>query len=187
MASTKHQVDKCIVRSCVSQVPGCHSREWPKLVTYQSTLLFSSLLWSWGPSIPCLSDRVERSSICWEFCAVLLLLVNERRQLRWSEHLIRMPLRCHTVKVFYARPPERSLRGRPITRWRDYISHLALGVPQDPPGRGRVWGDECLDYPACWPVANIETQTHLIWCIRLTISNLAFKKCLHCLLQHHTI
>ena len=78
-----------------------------------------------------LRDRV-RSSAIWEGLGVeLLLLCMERSQLRWFGHLMRMPPGRLPREVFLACPT--GTRGRPRTRWRDYISSLAwhrLGIPQ---------------------------------------------------------
>ncbi|KAK0140494.1 putative uncharacterized transposon-derived protein F52C9.6 [Merluccius polli] len=65
-----------------------------------------------------LRDRVRSSVIREELGLEPLLLCLERSQLRWFGHL--------------ARPVGRRPRGRPRTRWRDYISTLAwerLGIP----------------------------------------------------------
>jgi hypothetical protein len=46
-------------------------------------------------------------------------------------HLVRMPLERLPRKVLDARPTGRRPRGRPKTRWKDYISKLAwerLGI-----------------------------------------------------------
>jgi len=101
-----------------------------------------------------LRDRVRSSGIQRELEVELLLLHIERRQLRWFGHLIRMPPGCLPLEVSRARLTGRRPRGRPRTRWRDYISHLAwehLGVPQEElesvAGERDVWG-LCL---ACCP------------------------------------
>ncbi len=57
-----------------------------------------------------------------------------RVELRWLGHLFRMPPGRLPGKVFRARPTGRRPRGRPRTRWRDYVSRLAwerLGVPPE--------------------------------------------------------
>ena len=81
-----------------------------------------------------LRDRV-RSSVIREGLGVEPLLLRiERSQMRWLGHLVRMPPGCLPVKVFQARPTGRRPRGRPRTRWRDYVSWLALerlGVPPE--------------------------------------------------------
>ena len=62
-----------------------------------------------------------------------VLLCVERGQMRWFGHLMRMPLGHLPGEVFLARPTGRRPRGRPRTRWRDYISSLAwecLWIPQ---------------------------------------------------------
>ncbi|KAI3357120.1 hypothetical protein L3Q82_015585, partial [Scortum barcoo] len=62
-----------------------------------------------------------------------LLLHIERSQLRWLGHLFRMPPGRLPREVFQACPTGRRPRGRPRTRWRDYVSRLAwerLGSPR---------------------------------------------------------
>ena len=80
-----------------------------------------------------LRDKV-RSSVIREGLGVEpLLLRGERSQLRWFGHLVRMPPGCRPREVFQAHPAGKRPRGRPRTRWRDYISSLAwerLGIPQ---------------------------------------------------------
>ncbi|TWW74383.1 hypothetical protein D4764_14G0003860, partial [Takifugu flavidus] len=75
-----------------------------------------------------------------------LLLHIERSQLGWLRHLARMPSGCLPLEVFRTCPTGRRPRGRPRTRWRDYISRLAwerLGVPSeelmDVAREGAVW------------------------------------------------
>ncbi|KAI3366390.1 hypothetical protein L3Q82_000548 [Scortum barcoo] len=63
-----------------------------------------------------------------------LLLRIERSQLRWLGHLFRMPPGRLPREVFQACPTGRRPRGRPRTRWRNYVSRLAwerlgVGVP----------------------------------------------------------
>ena len=78
-----------------------------------------------------LRDRV-RSSITRERLGVEPLLLHlERSQLRWFGHLVWMPPERLPRKVLDARPTGRRPRGRPKTRWKDYISRLAwerLGI-----------------------------------------------------------
>ena len=79
-----------------------------------------------------LRDRVRSSAIREELGLEPLLLYLERSQLRWFGHLVRMPTGRLPWEVFQARPVGRRPRGRPRTRWRDYISTLAwerLGIP----------------------------------------------------------
>jgi len=70
-------------------------------------------------------DRVSSSDIRRELGVEPLLLRVKTSQLRWFGHLIRMPTGRLPLEVFWARPTGRRPRGRPGTRWRDYISHLA--------------------------------------------------------------
>ncbi|KAK3564684.1 hypothetical protein QTP86_024812, partial [Hemibagrus guttatus] len=81
-----------------------------------------------------LRDRVRRSVTQEELGVEPLLLHIERGQLRWLEHLFRMPPGCLPGEVFRACPTGKRPRGRPRTRWRDYVSQLAwecLGVPPE--------------------------------------------------------
>ncbi|KAK3565649.1 hypothetical protein QTP86_013330 [Hemibagrus guttatus] len=81
-----------------------------------------------------LRDRV-RSSVTQEELGVEPLLLHiERGQLRWLGHLFRMPPGRLPGEVFRACPTGKRPRGRPRTRWRDYVSRLAwehLGVPPE--------------------------------------------------------
>ncbi|KAK3542618.1 hypothetical protein QTP86_031319, partial [Hemibagrus guttatus] len=81
-----------------------------------------------------LRDRV-RSSVPREELGVNPLLLHiERGQLRWLGHLFRMPLGHLPGVVFRACPTGKRPRGRPRTRWRDYVFRLAwerLGVPPE--------------------------------------------------------
>jgi len=72
-------------------------------------------------------DRVRSSDIRRELGVEPLLLHVKRSQLRWFRHQIRMPPGRIPLEVFRAHPTGRKPRGRPRTRWRDYISHLAWG------------------------------------------------------------
>uniref|UniRef100_A0A671UC54 ribonuclease H n=1 Tax=Sparus aurata TaxID=8175 RepID=A0A671UC54_SPAAU len=94
-----------------------------------------------------LRDRVRSSAIREGLGVEPLLLCVERSQLRWFGHLMRMPPGRLPREVFLARPTGRRPRGRPRTRWTDYISSLAwerLGIPQselaDVAGERDVWG-----------------------------------------------
>nr|XP_054604257.1 uncharacterized protein LOC129165341 [Nothobranchius furzeri] len=94
-----------------------------------------------------LRDRV-RSSVIREGLGVDPLLLHiERSQLRWLEHLVRMPPGSLPGEVFRARPTRRRPKGRPRTRWRDYVSQPAQGTPWDSPGRAGPsgWGEGSLD------------------------------------------
>uniref|UniRef100_A0A8C6P1M8 Reverse transcriptase domain-containing protein n=1 Tax=Nothobranchius furzeri TaxID=105023 RepID=A0A8C6P1M8_NOTFU len=93
-----------------------------------------------------LRDRV-RSSVIREGLGVDLLLLHiKRNQLRWLGHLVRMPPGCLPGEVFRARPTGRRPKGRPRTRWRDYVSLLTrecLGIPPEElaqvAGEREVW------------------------------------------------
>ena len=69
-------------------------------------------------------------------------------------HLVRMPPGRLPREVFQARPAGKRPRGRPMTRWRDYISSLAwerLGIPLtelvDVARERKVWGSGWNCYP----------------------------------------
>ena len=73
-----------------------------------------------------------RGSVIREGLGVEPLLL--RIEMRWLGHLVRMPPGRLPGEVFRARPTGRRPRGRPRTRWRDYVSWLAwerLGVPPE--------------------------------------------------------
>ncbi|XP_048880792.1 uncharacterized protein LOC125748552 [Brienomyrus brachyistius] len=93
-----------------------------------------------------LRDRVRSSVIRRGLRVEPLLLRIERSQMRWLGHLIRMPPGRLPGEVFRACPTGRRPRGRPRTRWRDYVSRLAwerLGVPPEEldevAGEREVW------------------------------------------------
>ena len=78
-------------------------------------------------------DRV-RSSVIREGLGVEPLLLRiERSQMRWLGHLVRMPPGRLPGEVFQAHPTGRRPRGRPRTRWRDYVSRLAWERLRVPP------------------------------------------------------
>ncbi|KAK3539176.1 hypothetical protein QTP86_028667, partial [Hemibagrus guttatus] len=81
-----------------------------------------------------LRDRVRSSVTREELGVEPMLLHIERGQLRWLGHLFRMPPGCLPGEVFRACPTGKRPRGRPRTRWRDYVFRLAwerLGVPPE--------------------------------------------------------
>ncbi|KAK3508205.1 hypothetical protein QTP70_017467 [Hemibagrus guttatus] len=81
-----------------------------------------------------LRDRLRSSVTREELGVEPLLLHIERGQLRWLGHLFRMPLGRLPGEVFRACPTGKRPRGRPRTRWRDYVCRLAwerLGVPSE--------------------------------------------------------
>ncbi|KAK3506157.1 hypothetical protein QTP70_018390, partial [Hemibagrus guttatus] len=81
-----------------------------------------------------LRDRVRSYVTREELGVEPLLLHIERGQLRWLGHLFRMPPGHLPGEVFRACPTGKRPRGRPRTRWRDYVFRLAwerLGVPPE--------------------------------------------------------
>ncbi|XP_061894160.1 solute carrier family 25 member 55a isoform X1 [Entelurus aequoreus] len=93
-----------------------------------------------------LRDRVRSSAIRGELKVKTLLLHMERSQMRWFGHLVRRPPERLPREVFRARPTGRRPRGRPRTRWEDYVSRLAwerLGIPweelDEVAGEREVW------------------------------------------------
>ncbi|KAK3538164.1 hypothetical protein QTP70_032558 [Hemibagrus guttatus] len=78
-----------------------------------------------------LRDRLRSSVTQEEFGVKPLLLHIERGQLRWLGHLFRMPPGRLPGEVFRACPTGKRPRGRPRTRWRDYVPWLTwerLGI-----------------------------------------------------------
>ncbi|KAK3544065.1 hypothetical protein QTP86_000871 [Hemibagrus guttatus] len=82
-----------------------------------------------------LRDRVRSSVTREELGVELLLLHIERGQLGWLGHLFRMPPGRLPGEVFRACPTGKRPRGRPRTRWRDYVFRAGLGTPWGPSGR----------------------------------------------------
>ncbi|KAK3534617.1 hypothetical protein QTP86_016770, partial [Hemibagrus guttatus] len=81
-----------------------------------------------------LRDRVRSSVTREELGVERLVLHIKRRQLRWLEHLFRMPPGRLPGEVFRACPTGKRPRGRPRTRRRGYVSRLAwerLGIPPE--------------------------------------------------------
>ncbi|KAK3517069.1 hypothetical protein QTP86_004180, partial [Hemibagrus guttatus] len=81
-----------------------------------------------------LRDRVRSSVTREELGVEPLLLRIERGQLRWLGHLFWLPPGRLPGEVFRACPTGKRPRGRPRTRWRDYVFRLAwerLGVPPE--------------------------------------------------------
>ncbi|KAK3522454.1 hypothetical protein QTP86_011000 [Hemibagrus guttatus] len=81
-----------------------------------------------------LRDRVRSSVTQDELGVEPLLLHIERGQLSWLGHLFRMPPGCLPGEVFRECPTGKRPRGRPRTRWRDYVSRLTwerLGIPPE--------------------------------------------------------
>ncbi|KAK3538840.1 hypothetical protein QTP86_015967 [Hemibagrus guttatus] len=81
-----------------------------------------------------LRDRVRSSVTREELGVEPLLLHIKRGQLRWLGHLFQMPPGRLPGEVFRACPTGKRPRGRPRTRWRDYVFRLAwerLGVPPE--------------------------------------------------------
>ncbi|KAI3352670.1 hypothetical protein L3Q82_020124 [Scortum barcoo] len=76
-------------------------------------------------------------------------VVDEHRLIpEYLGHLFQMPLDASLGRCSKHVPPEGGPRGRPRTRWRDYVSRL--GTPRSPPGRagGSVWGEGSLGISA---------------------------------------
>ncbi|KAI3362783.1 hypothetical protein L3Q82_001835 [Scortum barcoo] len=98
-----------------------------------------------------LRDRVRSSVTREELGVEPLLLRIERSQLRWLGHLFRMPPGRLPREVFQACPTGRRPRGRPRTRWRDYVSRLAWerlsGIPRK--SWRKCLGTVCPDVVVC--------------------------------------
>ena len=78
-----------------------------------------------------LLDKVKSADIRESLNIELMLLRLERPQLRWYGHVTRMSLKRTAKKLLCSTPIGRRPRGRPRTRWRDYIKDLSwsrLGI-----------------------------------------------------------
>ena len=81
-----------------------------------------------------LLDKVKSVDIRESLTIEPLLLRLERSQLRWYGHVTRMSQEITTKKLLYSTPIGRRPRGRPRTRWRDYVEDLwwsRLGIPPE--------------------------------------------------------
>ena len=81
-----------------------------------------------------LLDKVKSADIR-EFLNIESLLLRlERSQLRWYGHAIRMSQERTAKKLLCSTPIGRRHKGRPRTRWRDYVEDLSwsrLGIPAE--------------------------------------------------------
>ncbi|KAI3374050.1 hypothetical protein L3Q82_022616 [Scortum barcoo] len=119
-----------------------------------------------------LRDRVRSSVTRRELGVEPLLLHIERSQLRWPGHLFRMPPGRLPREVFQACPTGRRPRGRPRTRWRDYVSRLAwerLGGPpeelEEVSGVREVWASLLRLLPPHDPVLGFKRMKMDGWII----------------------
>ena len=81
-----------------------------------------------------LLDKVKSADIRESLNIESLLLRLERSQLRWYGHVTRMPQERTAKKLLCSTPIGRRPRGRPRTRWRDYVEDLSwsrLGIPAE--------------------------------------------------------
>ena len=81
-----------------------------------------------------LLDKVKSADIRESLNIESLLLRLEKSQLRWYGHVTRMPLERTAKKLLCSTPIGRRPRGRPRTRWRDYVEDLSwsrLGIPAE--------------------------------------------------------
>ena len=69
-------------------------------------------------------DKCKSAGICESLNVESLLLRLERLQLRWYRHVTRMSQERTAKKRPCSTPIGRRPRGRPRTRWRDYIEDL---------------------------------------------------------------
>ena len=78
-----------------------------------------------------LLDKVKSADIRESLNIESLLLQLERSQLRWYGHVTRMSQEKIAKKLFLLTPIGRRSRGRPRTRWRNYVdlSWSRLGIP----------------------------------------------------------
>lgn len=88
-----------------------------------------------------LRDRVRSSNIWREFREEPLFLCVKRRQLRWFEHLIRVPPEHLPLEVFWAHPTARDPRIDP---------EHARGTVNILPGRGTPWYPPRGAGKHCW-------------------------------------
>ena len=77
--------------------------------------------------------KVKSADICKSLNIKSLLLRLERSQLRWYGHVTRISQGRTAKKLLCPTPIGRWPRGRPRTRWRDYLdlSWSRLGIPAE--------------------------------------------------------
>ena len=81
-----------------------------------------------------LLDKVKSADIRESLNTEALLLRLERSQLRWYGHVTQMSQERTAKKLLCSTPIGRRPRGRPRTRWRDYVEDLSwsrLGIPAE--------------------------------------------------------
>ena len=81
-----------------------------------------------------LLDKVKNADIRESLNIEALLLRLERSQLRWYGHVTRMSQERTAKKLLCSTPIGRRFKGRPRTRWRDYVEDLSwsrLGIPTE--------------------------------------------------------
>ena len=81
-----------------------------------------------------LLDKVKSADIRESLNIESLLLRLERSQLRWYGHVTRMSHERTAKKLLLSTPIGRRPRGRPRTRWQDYVEDLSwscLGIPAE--------------------------------------------------------
>ena len=81
-----------------------------------------------------LLDEVEKADIRESLNIESLLLRLERSQLRWYGYVTRVSQGRTAKKLLCSTSIGRRLRGRPRTRWRDYVEDLSwsrLGIPAE--------------------------------------------------------
>ena len=81
-----------------------------------------------------LLDKVKSADIRESLNIESLLLRLERSQLRWYGRVTRMSQERTAKKLLCSTPIGRRPRGRPRTRWRDYVEDLSwsrLGIPAE--------------------------------------------------------
>ena len=81
-----------------------------------------------------LLDKVKSADIRESLNIQALLPRLERSQIRWYGHVTRMSQERTAKKLLCSTPIGRRLRGRPRTRWRDYVEDLRwsrLGIPAE--------------------------------------------------------
>ena len=81
-----------------------------------------------------LLDKVNKANIRESLNMKSLLLRPEKSQLRWYRHVTQMYQERTAKKLLCSTPIGRRPRGRPKTRWRDYVEGFSwsrLGIPAE--------------------------------------------------------
>jgi len=127
-----------------------------RILSKEQTAEMGHLRWVLGVTLP---DNWHRSEIRKARGDKLLLLI-ERSQFCWFNHVPRMPQERLTKQVLLLAPTGKRPRGCPRTRWPDYISDLTWSPLRVDPGKDSwgIFGPPKIAAPATLPKGRVDTK-----------------------------